>query len=149
MDLVRRIALPNSFIIGVVIPIPDKFRCIKLLFILMNLTILRMLCIELFICSYSTMALAACVLAFFYLRLSFSLMAWFLIFSAGVDSAKISCIESCKLLYDMLRSCRERFSTITSISSYIWWHRKPFQLMSKSWRCLDDLINEHSSFVLD
>ena len=57
--MVLRSARPNSYIIAVVIPIPVKFKCIKLLFILMNLISFIMCFIELSIASYSAAAFAA------------------------------------------------------------------------------------------
>ena len=46
-------------------PMPDRLRCINLLFNLMNLQSLRMCFIELSIYSYSTAAFYAVVFAFF------------------------------------------------------------------------------------
>lgn len=55
-DLVRRSARPNSNIISEVMPMPDKFRCIRLLFIFMNLQIFMICYIELSILSISAAA---------------------------------------------------------------------------------------------
>ena len=55
-DFVRRKARPNSYIIWKVRPIPDKLRCIRLEFILMNLHSFMMALIELSMASCS----AAC-----------------------------------------------------------------------------------------
>ena len=85
-------------------PMPDKFKCIRLWFIFMKRQSFIICSIDLSIASCSAAAFYAAVFAAFNFFCIFSLSASVLIFSAAVDSANFSCIESCKLLYARFRS---------------------------------------------
>lgn len=99
---------------------PDRFKCIRFEFILINLQILSMCVIELVMASSSAATFYFSVLAYLIFIAYLSFKALLLIISAGVLSANFSCMLSCKLLYDKLRSYRVRLSEMASMISYIW-----------------------------